>query len=69
MAAGEYEISLKHLDEAIAMDPSYLDARLGKVRVLRAMGLLDEAEQEARIAVRLAPEDPRVKDLQEELGR
>jgi tetratricopeptide (TPR) repeat protein len=66
-AAGRYENSLQHLDAAIAMDPELLDARIVKIRILKQMGLLLKAREEAARAADLAPSDQRVRALSKEL--
>ena len=65
---GEYEVSLGHFDRALNAFPSSVDARLAKARVLLALGRVEEAVVEARIAARADTADARAKALLEELG-
>jgi tetratricopeptide (TPR) repeat protein len=66
---GEYDLSLKQFDEAIAANADLVSAYLNKARVLKAMGRDEEAIRQVEFASRLAPSDERVKSLLDELRR
>jgi tetratricopeptide (TPR) repeat protein len=67
--AGNYEMSLERLDEAIAANANLISAHLNKARVLKAMGRDEEAIREVEHAAVLAPTDKRIRALLEELRR
>lgn len=58
----KYELALPYLDSSIAFSPKMPDSYFLKVRSLEALGRLDSALTEAKIAVSLFPVDIRVRD-------
>jgi tetratricopeptide (TPR) repeat protein len=72
VATGHAELALGHPEaaesayrQALIYNPGSLRARAGLAESLRARGQLGEAEDAARIARKLSPGNPRVRDLLE----
>lgn len=65
---GRYAESLEHFEGVLSAFPGSVDARIAKARVLLALGRVEEAAAEARIAARADTSDVRVKALLKDLG-
>jgi TolB-like protein/class 3 adenylate cyclase/rhodanese-related sulfurtransferase len=52
---GRSDEAIAQIDRAIALDPNAADSYVSKARVLNAMGLAGQAEEQAHLALRLNP--------------
>jgi len=55
---GEYKKAIRHFDQAINLDPNYIDAYINKGIAFHEMGNVDEAISNYDIALEIEPENP-----------
>lgn len=65
---GDYAAAMKYFEEALAIDPSYTDARVGMALALNAQGRTSEAREHLRQALRASPPSPRAQALAAQWG-